>query len=42
MLSRSRIVQTVVRAGEMHDAAKLLEQISGNRGPASKDEEKLW
>ena len=41
-IRNTRNVQTVVRAGKIFDAAKLLDMVKGKLGPASKDEEKAW
>ena len=41
-IRNTRNVQTVVRAGKIHDAAELLAKVKGKLGPASKGEESSW
>jgi imidazolonepropionase-like amidohydrolase len=41
-IRNTRNVQQVIRAGKIHDAAKLLDSVRGKLGPRSKEEEKEW
>lgn len=41
-IRNTRNVQTVVKAGQIYDAAELLNRAKGKLGPASKDEERAW
>ena len=41
-IRNTRNVQTVVKAGQIYDAAELLSRAKGKLGPASKEEERSW
>jgi len=41
-IRNTRNVQTVVRAGEVYDAAELLAKVKGKLGPASEEEASEW
>ena len=41
-IRNTRNVQTVIRAGKLHDSKKLLESVKGKLGPTDKDEAKKW
>lgn len=41
-IRNTRNVQTVVRAGEVYDAAELLSRVEGKLGPKSKEQESAW
>ena len=41
-IRNTRNVQSVMRAGKLHDSKKLLESVKGKLGPTDSDEAKKW